>query len=80
MAEIVNDQTPVEASGKQPLVASLKAAGASFDRGSVGSGINQLGAFQNKVRAQVGPVDAKLAVELTRAVQVVIDAMLEEIE
>jgi len=61
---------------KQPLLASLKVAGASFDRGSVGSGINQLQAFQSKVRAQVAKDDPGLAAELIRAVQVVIDAVL----
>jgi hypothetical protein len=55
------------------LVASLKAAGASFDRGSVGSGINQLEAFQNKARAQVAPVDAGLAEELSKVAQQIID-------
>jgi hypothetical protein len=73
-------ESGLERNRKQPLVASLKAAGASFDRGSVGSGINQLEAFKNKVRAQVAPLDPGLAAELTRAVQVVIDAMLDESE
>jgi hypothetical protein len=37
----------------RPLVASLKAAGASFERGNFTSGLNQLKAFENKVRAQI---------------------------
>jgi hypothetical protein len=57
----------------QPLGVSVKAAGASFDRGSVQAGINQLSAFQNKVRAQVAPFDPQLAAQLIQAAQIIID-------
>jgi hypothetical protein len=60
---------------KRPLIASLKAAGASFDRESFGSGINQLRAFQNKVRAQVAPFDEALAAMLIAEAQMIIDAL-----
>jgi len=60
---------------KQPLVASLKAAMASFDRESWGSGVNQLEAFENKVRAQVAPTDAALAEELHRAVHTILETI-----
>jgi hypothetical protein len=53
----------------RPMVASLKAAIASFDRGNESAGLNQLHALQNKVRAQIGRVDPGLAEELTGAVQ-----------
>jgi hypothetical protein len=62
-------ESGLERNRKQPLLASLKVAGASFDRGSVGSAINQLEAFLNKVRAQVAPLDEELAAELSRAVR-----------
>jgi len=45
----------LDQNNKRPLIASLKSAGASFDRGSQESAVNQLKAFQNKVRAQVAP-------------------------
>jgi hypothetical protein len=51
---------------KRPLIASLKAASASFDRGGCQSGLNQLQAFINKVRAQVARVNPVLATELIR--------------
>jgi hypothetical protein len=60
---------------KRPLIASLKAAGASFDRGSFGSAVSQLEAFQNKVRAQVARIDQALANELIADAQAIIDAV-----
>jgi hypothetical protein len=66
-------ESGLERNRKQPLLASLKVAGASFDRGSVGSGVNQLEALLNKVRAQVAPLDAELAAELSRAVREVME-------
>ena len=57
------------------MLASLAAAAASFDRGNITAGDNQLQAFQNKLRAQVMPFDAALAGELTRAAQEVIDGV-----
>ncbi len=41
----------------RPLVATLCAALSSIERGNLVSAINQLQAFQNKVRAQVAPSD-----------------------
>ena len=60
---------------KRPLIATLKAAAASFDRDSFGSGINQLQAFQNKVRAQIAPLDEALAASLVAEAQMIIDAL-----
>jgi len=58
------------------LVKSLEAAAKSFDKGNVGAGINQLQAFQNKVKAQSGkkikdPADAQLLID---EAQKIIDA------
>jgi len=58
----------------QPLEASLNAAEASFERGNTTAAINQLSAFQNKVRAQIAPFNPQVANELIQAVQVIIDA------
>jgi len=69
------ENTQIERKNKRPLLASLKAAQASFDRGNITSGRNQLKAFQNKVRAQVGksnPAEAELFIECA---QRIIDAI-----
>jgi hypothetical protein len=66
---------------KRPLIASLKAACASFDRGSCNSGYNQLGAFINKVRAQVGRNNPTVAAEwiaLAEAIRAQIDCPEQE--
>jgi hypothetical protein len=60
---------------KRPLIASLKAAGASFDRGSLESAVNQLKAFQNKVRAQVAPRWPAEAAAFIRCTQNILDAV-----
>jgi len=59
----------------RPLIATLNAAAASFQRGSYIAGINQLQAFQNKVRAQIAPLNPDLAAELNEAVRQVIEAV-----
>ena len=60
---------------KQPLIASLKAAAASFDRDNWNSGGNQLEAFLNKLRAQVTKIDAALAERWERKARMVWDAV-----
>jgi uncharacterized delta-60 repeat protein len=59
----------------RPLVATLEAALASIERGNPVSAINQLQAFQNKVRAQVAPLDPALAASFSQAAQEIIDAL-----
>jgi hypothetical protein len=59
----------------QPLLASLKAAADSFGRGNNTSGVNQLGAFQNKVQAQVMPGNPALAASFLQATQQILDAL-----
>ena len=58
---------------QQPLLVTLNAAKASFDSTNLRSGINQLGAFQNKVRAQVGRSDLALAKLLIASAQEIIE-------
>jgi len=60
---------------KTPLLASLDASSASFDRGSFTPGVNQLEAFQNKVRAQVERNNPAMAYVLIQAAQQIIDAL-----
>jgi hypothetical protein len=68
------ENSDLGAKAKQPLLVTLTAASASFDRGSTISGSKQLSAFQNKVRAQVARVDAALASQLIDAAQQIIDS------
>ncbi|MBI3851780.1 MAG: cadherin-like domain-containing protein [Verrucomicrobia bacterium] len=63
-----------------PLIVTLNAASNSFDRGNGTAGINQLEAFQNKVRAQISPDDPALADLLIQAAQNIIDAFGESSE
>jgi hypothetical protein len=70
LVALVNEST-IERKNKRPFIATLKAAGASFDRGNNISAANQLQAFQNKVRAQVGtdnPADAMKWIRLAQAI------------
>jgi len=57
----------------RPLISTLKASLASFQRGSYIAGMNQLHAFQNIVAAQIAPLDPELAAELIEAAQQIID-------
>jgi hypothetical protein len=59
----------------QPLRASLEAALASLRRGNSTAAASQLGAFQNKVRAQVSPSDPALAQALIDTAQAIINAI-----
>src|SRR5439155_14092288 len=58
-----------------PLLATLKAATDALERGSTGAAINQLQAFQNKVRAQIQPSDPALAAQLIDLAQLLIDSI-----
>jgi len=60
---------------QRPLIASLKAACASFESGGLTSGTGQLRALQNKVRAQLTANNPGLAQELTDGAQAIIDAV-----
>jgi poly(3-hydroxybutyrate) depolymerase len=69
------DDAAIARQHKHPLMASLNVAMASFDRGSFGAGINQLGAFQNKVEAQIAPDYPAVAEALIQAAQAVMDLL-----
>ncbi len=64
-----------KASRTQPLRATLSAALAAINRGESTPAVNQLLAFQNKVRAQVSPEDPAFAASLIQGSQDVIDAL-----
>jgi len=59
---------------KQSLLATLAAVRAAIERGNTSAALNQLSAFQNKVRAQVAPANAALADELVALVREIIVA------
>lgn len=60
---------------KKPLLASLRAAAASFQRGRMNAGVNQLFAFKAKVRAQVARQDRELARDLIASADEIIKAV-----
>ena len=69
---LIAEDSSLDIKKKKPLLATLEAALASFERGNVISGINQLKAFQNQVVAQVARIDAALADELINRAQGII--------
>ncbi len=60
---------------KRPLSVTLTSAASLLEEGSLGAAINQLRTFQNKVVAQVKPVDPALAAELLRQSQIILSAI-----
>jgi hypothetical protein len=68
-------QSSLPGNRMRPLLASLSAALHSIERGNKVSAINQLRAFQNKVRAQVVPADAALGAGFIAMAQEVIEAL-----
>lgn len=67
--------TALPRTNKRPLIAILKAGAASFDRGDSIPALQQLSAFQNKVRAQVGNQDPTTAQELIDYVQRIMETI-----
>jgi len=59
----------------QPLIASLSAASDSVARCNPTAAVNQLGAFQNKVLAQITPDDSALAGVLIASAQEIINSL-----
>jgi hypothetical protein len=71
LVQLVND-SGLGARDQHGLRATLLAAAAAFDRGSVTAALNQLSAFQNKVCAQIAPSTPALANELISGAQQII--------
>jgi len=63
------EQANLGTKNKQPLVASLNAAISSFDGDNLNAALNQLSAFENKVRAQMGGSNPDLAAQLIGAAE-----------
>ncbi|HEU0008385.1 MAG TPA: PA14 domain-containing protein, partial [Verrucomicrobiae bacterium] len=70
----VNDAS-LSRANKRPLIATLKASIASFERGSFQSAAGQLGAFINKVQAQIAPGNPDEAALFIRSAQSIIDSL-----
>jgi hypothetical protein len=62
---------------KRPLFTIIEEGCQSFDTGQFKTGVNQLKAFQNKVRAQVEPFDPVAAQCFHDLAQDIIDAVGE---
>jgi hypothetical protein len=69
------NNTTLDGNRKRPLLATLKEATASLDRDNFVSGVNQLVALQNKIRAQVSRQDPVLGQDLIDAIQPIIDVI-----
>ena len=68
------DASNIGSGNRRPLLASLEAASASFERDNMISGVNQLQAFQNMVRVQIVPSN-QAATNLIQAAEEIILAM-----
>jgi len=66
------DDANIGSRNKQPLLASLRAAMSSFDRGDVRAAVNQLSVFQRKVLVQLAPSNPVLANEFAAVSQQII--------
>jgi hypothetical protein len=75
LIDAVNNAT-LDRKNKRPFLATLKAAQASFDRGDTTAALNQLHAFENKVRAQVGRTQPLVAAEWIRLSQAIAAAVV----
>ena len=73
--ERLKAQVLAQARPGHPLAVTLSAAIAATERGNRTAAINQLQAFQHKVRAQLAPTDPALATQLILAAQEVIDSL-----
>lgn len=67
-------QSSLSSQRQQPLLASLRAAVAAFERGNFGSALNQLQAFQSKVQKQIALEDPTTAASWIAAAQAIIDS------
>jgi CHRD domain/Bacterial Ig domain len=69
------DNADLGRKNKRPLLATLKAAAAAFDRGDFTPALNQLEAFQNKVQAQIARDNPAAAAAFIECAQKIIDAI-----
>lgn len=72
------EESGISAQGQRPLLATLAAANAAFDRNDFIPAYNQLRAFQNKIKAQIAPSDPALAAELIEIAQSILYSIGEQ--
>jgi hypothetical protein len=72
------DDADFDRQNKRPMIATLKAAAASLDRGQFVSALNQLRAFQNKVRAQIAPTYPAEAARWIQSAEDILSAMAQK--
>jgi uncharacterized repeat protein (TIGR01451 family) len=75
LLKIKIDESNLGRKNKRPLFTTIEAGCQSFDAGEFETGVNQLKAFQNKVRAQVRPSDPVAAQCFDDLAQDIIDAV-----
>jgi hypothetical protein len=73
LAEQISSSS-IDRNRKRPLQASCGAAQASFRRGNLTAGINQLTALRSKIAAEIAPRDADLARRWDAFIQYLITA------
>ncbi|HKQ39332.1 MAG TPA: Ig-like domain-containing protein, partial [Verrucomicrobiae bacterium] len=69
------ESTNVERKNKRPLIVSLKASKAAFDRDGLGVGAQMLTVFEHKVRAQIARENPGEAAAFTQAVDNILRAL-----
>jgi uncharacterized repeat protein (TIGR01451 family) len=75
LLKIEIDEAVLARRNKRPLFAIIEEGCQAFDAGHFQAGVNQLRAFQNKVRAQVEPLDPVAAQRFHDLAQEIIDAV-----
>ncbi|MCI0744185.1 MAG: HYR domain-containing protein, partial [Verrucomicrobia subdivision 3 bacterium] len=74
------DSTDLGGRNKRPLFATLKAAMASFANGNLNAALGQLGAFQNKVQAQIAPSNPAAAEAFISCAEQIVEAVICAVE
>jgi len=69
------DGTNVDRKNIRPLIATLKAVSAAFDRGDTIPAMNGMDAFQNKVAAQIAPANPNEAASFIASIQRILDGI-----
>jgi len=69
------ESTDVERKNKRPLIVSLKASKAAFERDGIGVGAQMLVVFQHKVRAQIARNNPAEAAAFTEAADKILSAL-----
>lgn len=69
------ESTDVERKNKRPMIVSLKASKAAFERDGIGVGAQMLVVFEHKVRAQIARQNSAEAAAFTEAAEKILSAL-----